>query len=269
MQIDHERIHQNGWRQGRIFSIADTKQLLQTYKAQWQSPKLEPNSRARLVMASHSCDVVAQSGLEIRCDVIPAFPLPSDARIEMYGRGRDPRRLRLPIEVSGSAILHELIAPTRFAIDRNCLAELDPDATAAITEEELAGFELWLASRYRRREFPHAFDRRLGTNSHKRIRKALAKEADHIQHLLYSLSPQSELLDDSVDYQLRVVLLAKSSSLSDTSILGSLEKVKDRIEDILCDKPGIKAQVHLVGDEKMTYAQFHTFAQWGFEELSC
>jgi hypothetical protein len=190
------------------------------------------------------------------------------ARTDGLGFGRDPRRLRLPITVNGTPELHELCAPLRFTADRAGLETMTPDATTSITDDDLHILEHWLAARVRRRVLPNEFDRRLDTRNNKLIRRAIGRVEPHILHLLYSLSPDSELTTEEEPYQLAVVLLARSTSMRDQVIMAALETAKDEIEEILSDRPGIRSTVSIAGDETLTYAQFRLYARWGFEDLS-
>lgn len=268
MPIDHDRIRQNGWRQGSVFGVEDSRLLLQSNLARPQPTDIELPAQTRLVVASHSCDVVSPSQMEVTCELCPAIPLAEDETVDQFGYGRNPRRLRVPIQVDGRAILHEMFAPLRFHAERARLEEIVPDPLACLLADDLLTFEFWLAARFSRRVFPNAFDARLETRNHGRIRKALQAVDEHVHMLLYSLTPQRELVDEHEPYRIRVVVLAKSASMSDDKVMESLETVRDRIEEILQDRPGISAEVVLVGDEAMTYAQLRTFGRWGFEDLS-
>lgn len=265
MAIDHGRIHRNGWRQGGVFTPGDSRAILDAHREQLQLPELPADTR--LIVTSHSCDVVARADAERFCEVCPAAPLPAEETVGMKGRGRHPRQLRLPIVINGQSVLHEMNAPLRFCIDRGRLVEVVPDGNALIPDVEVAGLELWLANRFRRRALPDAFDRRLG-GGHDPIRKALSRVNDHVHHLLFSLSPQNELDDEATPYRIIVVILAKTRSMREAGVMAELESARDRIEEVLAAKRGIEAQVHILGDETMTYAQFETFSQWGFEDLS-
>jgi len=161
-----------------------------------------------------------------------------------------------------------MFAPLRFQAARSNLEGFRPDPLASLSADDLLTFEFWLSARYSRRVFPNAFDTRLETKNHGRIRKALQSVDEHVHMLLYSLAPQRELINPEEPYQIRVVILAKSLSMADERVMESLETVRDRIEGILQDRPGITAEVVLIGDESMSYAQLRTFSRWGFEDLS-
>lgn len=266
MPINHVRIHENGWRQGKVLTVDDSDRLLRELRARRQPIAIPEGTR--LVVASHSCDVCSPSELEVNCEFCPAVPLEANARTDGLGFGRDPRRLRLPITVNGAPVLHEMYAPLRFTADRSSLETMLPDPSATITDDDLHTLEHWLAARVRRRVLPNAFDRRLDTRNAKRIRRAIAPVEPHIHQLLYSLSPQTELTDEEEPYQLAVVLLARSASMRDPDTMANLETAKDAIEEILSERPGIQATVSIAGDETMTYAQFRLYARWGFEDLS-
>src|SRR5690606_38026558 len=138
MPIDHERIHKNGWRQGSVFTVAHSSRILREYKKAPQLSEYVVRPDTRLIVTSHSCDVVAASHMERTCEVCPALPLPSSAGIEMYGAGRNPRRIRLPIVIDGHPVLHEMFAPHRFSIRRERLESIEPDKEVMIPESHVA-----------------------------------------------------------------------------------------------------------------------------------
>jgi hypothetical protein len=205
--------------------------------------------------------------MEMACEVCPAQPLSANIGLEMFGGGRHPRQLRLQIDFDGRLTLYEMFAPRRFAIERGYLESYVPDNRAIVPDSEVAGFELWLGSRYRRRALPNAFDLRLG-KGHTKIRKALVPVHEHVQQLLYSIQPLSELNDPDRVYELKIVILARSSSWQNLETVSALEEAKSRIEEILDECNGIQAEVELASDSKFTYDKLHTYSQWGFEDLS-
>ncbi len=268
MPIDHARIHQGGWRQGKLLTVEASRNLLDECTHRPQPPGIELPEGTRLVVVSHSCDVCAPSQLEVGCEFCPAIPLPPGQTAAQFGNARDPRRLRLQVIVDGQPQWHELYAPLRFTHTRASLEEIVPDAAARIEEQQLWALEVWLAARYRRRVLPNTFDARLDTNNHKRIRTAIKPVEEHILSVLFSLSPDEEIADANVPYQLRVALLVRSADLINPGVLEGLEVAKDKVEEILQEREGIEATVELAGDEEMTVAQFRNYSRWGLEDLS-
>ena len=186
--IDYDRIYRNGWRQGSVFAVDDSRNLLAASAWRPQSDEIELPPETRLIVASHSCDVVSKRGYELNIEVCPALPLPSTEKRGIYGYARDARRLRIPMLIGEHSILFDLHAPMRFAIARSACEELKPDAVVVISEEDIDDYTFWLAARVRRRVFPNTFDLRLDTANGKRIRKALQKVHEYTYALLYSLS---------------------------------------------------------------------------------
>lgn len=268
MAIDHKQIHEFGWLQGSVFSLADSTELIAS--AHWY-PLPEGHelpAETRLVIVSHSCDVVSPSAMERYIEVCPAAPLPTQETLGQFGYARDPRRLRLAVNIEGQAVLHELYAPMRFVVGRAVLAERRPDPDARITEEDLDHYTFWLSARVRRRSFPNALDQRIGTDSHKRIRKTLSKVESDIEALLYSLSTEKELGEEE-SYRMRVILLAKPEAVADAAKLEILETARDKIEEILSDKPGVEVEVvDLASSARMSVATAASYKNWGFEDLS-
>jgi hypothetical protein len=269
MQIDHDCINRNGWHQGSVFTIEDSTQILA------ETPRPQPSEivlsqGTRLMVVSHSCDVVSRRAHELQVEVCPAIPLSTGQGLAMYGHGRDPRCLRLPLLLNGQPVMHELHAPLRFYMQRAKLQVLKPDTQAELAEREIGEYTYWLAARVRRRAFPDAFDRRLYTDNTKRIRKILSKPGvtEHVEALLYSLSSSKELPDET-PYEIKVVLLANATSLKSVATVEALETAKEEIIEILSARPGIiLINFALAADTQLTVAQYKTFSSWGFEDLS-
>jgi hypothetical protein len=269
MPINYDRINQNGWRQGSVFTVADSVASLA--QSTWRpSPgNIVLPAATRLIVASHSCDVVSPQTQETHVEICPALPLTPGTGRDQFGYARNPRRLRIPLRIGDTEVMHDLHAPLRFSVGRERLEVIAPDETVIMDELDLDDFIYWLASRVHRRTLPDTFDRRLGGEAHKQIRKALSGDAGaHVEALLYSLSSFEEL-DDARPYRIRLVLLAKPRSFQSPELLALLTWTRDRIAQILDNKAGIITESFaLETSSRMTVAQYQTFDSWGFEDLS-
>jgi hypothetical protein len=96
----------------------------------------------------------------------------------------------------------------------------------------------------------------------------LLRAGEYIEALLYSLSTNEELGDDT-PYRLRVVILAKSSQMQIPGAMEVLETAKDDIATILSGRPGIVLEdIALASSARMSVANYLTFSSWGFEDVS-
>jgi hypothetical protein len=175
MPIDFDRIDNNGWRQGSVFTVKESRSLLAKYGSRPHPHEISVPEDSRLIVTSHSCDIVSRRSHEILVEVCPALPLPTGEGRGAYGFARDARRLRIPMTIANQPVLFDLHAPLRFVIARDELEECKPDPDAVVGEDDIDDLSFWLAARYRRRVFPNAFDKRLNTDNGKRIRRALKK----------------------------------------------------------------------------------------------
>jgi hypothetical protein len=264
MPIDADLIRANGWRQGKAFTVSDSHLMLRDYADHSIPRGVKLSTETRLLLVSHSCDVVCRREVEHLVEVCPATPISDHDGLDVYGYGRDPRRLRIHMAVGSEDSIHELHAPTRFYMDRSRLETMRPDPVIAISDENFLILEQWLAARVVRRVFPDEFDRRLSTKNHKKIRKVLQDTEPFVRKLLYSIRPHGEL-EGHEPYGLKVVLLARSEHLFNER--ERLQTAVTRIKKIL-DRPGINADVVLASDDQFTYKQFVGYADWGFEDLS-
>ena len=135
MPIDHELIERSGWRQGAVFGAEASRVLL--------TPRLEEIAvdgfaipeTARLILASHTCDVVHRMSHEPRVEVLPAVPIRA---LEGNFRGaRNPRRLQVNLGRGENPFPCEMRAPTRFWIPRERLQESVPEPDIGLEGKEL------------------------------------------------------------------------------------------------------------------------------------
>src|ERR1700704_2552234 len=119
MPIDFDRIDNNGWRQGSVFTVEDSRSLLAKYGSRPHPQEISLPEDSRLIVTSHSCDIVSKRSHEILTEVCPALPLPAGEGRGAYGFARDARRLRIPVTIANRPVLFDLHAPLRFVISRD------------------------------------------------------------------------------------------------------------------------------------------------------
>lgn len=144
MPIDSVLIRTNGWRQGSVFSLDDSRTLLQ-----------QPESNARLILVSHDCDIVHSGLREPVVEVCEAQP---QQRLDgTYALAKNPRLRHVGLRISEAVVPHSLQAADRRWIDRSLLEGMAPANGAVVAEGERRIITRWLAKRYDRAALPDRF----------------------------------------------------------------------------------------------------------------
>lgn len=271
--MDRAQILANGWRQGSLFSIEDSARLLR----EAQPPPYLPREIAdgfRLIVASHSCDIVSERDDEPYVDVYPVVSLPAGVDPQQLSV-RNARRLHVHLTVGGAEIACEIFAPSRFSISRTRLTELAADAGASLSEFYLKHFVAWLAARFRRTAFPDEFNERLEP-AKKKIRKALNDAHRGLISLLIDLDPFDETpKTDGTAYELSLLGLMTHADYetpeTHAKATTALMRTKGALDGCMLDG-GAKAfkvnKPELRSAATLSVADYDTYYSFGFEDLS-
>jgi len=273
MPIDRARILAHGWRQGRLFTPEDSARLIGTVSPPPYLPR-ELHDGFRLIVASHSCDVVCERDDEPHVDVYPVIPLPGQAD-PLQLAVRNARRLHLQLSVSGVELPCELIAASRFCLPRSLLAELSPDSSASLAELYLNHFVAWLASRFDRPAFPDEFNARLDP-AKKKIRKALNDAHRSLRAVLIDIEPFDESPQaEGTAYEIWLLgLMRDHDHQNDTErdrVIAALARIKQALESCVL---GGKAKAFRVNppevrsDSALSVADYGGYYNFGFDDLS-
>lgn len=148
MPIDGARIQALGWRQGSVFTLDASRPLITAQRTIYGLESFPIPVDGRLILVSHSCDVVHDGEQEPRIELCPAVPVEGlDGRFTGTGNSR---RLHVEIEIAGAAVPYELLAATRFYWARDVLEAAGPDPVAVLRDNYLRNFQHWIAKRVRR-----------------------------------------------------------------------------------------------------------------------
>ena len=267
MAIDGARIQTLGWRQGSVFTLEASRPLIAAQRTLYGAESFEVPDDARLIVISHSCDVVNTGTQEPRIELCPAIPV---ARLDgrFTGTG-NPRRLHVELDVGGVAVPHELLAPTRFYCPRIILETAGPDPAAALPERFRRNFLHWIAKRVRRAALPDAFNRRIDGKLRRRLAKLLAPLQAQMHALLIALDPMDEELADGEAYRMQVLALMEPEDFEDaerqravTATVAEMEQLLDGREDIDLEQCEVRSMTNV------SLAEHRDFVIWDFDELS-
>jgi hypothetical protein len=138
------------WRQGHLLSDAAIQAIGCTHP--------EYPDDAVVIVATHDCDLAQLPAKEPQVEVVVG------RRIQKLDgnntHAKSSRTLHIGFEGDGQ-LLAEFVVTEKRSIPKNVLVEFGPETNAKLSPPDLATFQLWLASRYRRSAFPDEFERRL------------------------------------------------------------------------------------------------------------
>lgn len=267
MAIDGARIQALGWRQGSVFTLDASRPLIAAQRAYYGAESFDVPDDARLIVISHSCDVVNAGTQEPRIELCPAVPVAKlDGR---YTGTSNPRRLHVELEVGGVAVPHELLAPTRFYWPRTVLEAAGPDTAAILPDRFRRSFLHWIAKRVRRAALPDAFNRRIDAKLRKRMAKLLEPLQAQVNALLIALEPMDEELADGDAYRVQVLALMEPDDFDEAGKREAVTKVVAELEQVLDDRDDIDLEQCVVRSmTDVSFAEYRDFVIWDFDELS-
>lgn len=267
MPIDAARILGHGWRQGSIFPLEASQPLVLARRDAILLDGFRIADNARLILASHSCDIVHVGVHEPRIEVCPSVPV--GGLDGSFTGTRNARRLHIELDINGVAHAYELRAPMRFYVPREILQDCAPDPAARIAPRHHDHFCHWLAKRVRRTALPTEFDRRIDARTRSRIRAALRPLQDHVHSILIAIDPEDAELPAGEIYTVQVVGLMETRDHEDAQKRAAVDAAMARIQVLIDRCNGVDIEVCVSESMgQMTLDEFRDFAVWDYDELS-
>ena len=257
------------WRQGHLLGSDAVAAL-------GLSHAVEPE-RTLVIVASHDCDLTQHPDGEPVVEVVVGRLLTD--KDGTYVHAKSARKLH--IEFAGaSACWGEFEANAKVNIDKWTLNEFKPRTDATPLPENLATFQMWLASRYRRSAFPDEFERRLTREAklHEKIAKAVKSHGELIAGVFFDVDGNVEVTRDGPDdtYTLDITILHAADPDFDAAEKAALEAAK-AIEKAFNDKlfaPTKKWQhielrsCEALSESVLTYQVFKQLKRWRLDHIS-
>ena len=259
MAFDVAEIRQHGWQQGSLFSVESTRGLL---RAQY------PGGEARLILATHDCDVLHQGGHEPNIDTFIATPVQRTSPLDT--KARNARRLHIPIAINGAPRDHEIRFWSRTVLPRECLKAHAP-ANDAVLGINLPIFREWLGKRYDRAAWPDSFNDRLKRHGTDRAIREILTPSEHCFRDIYlAIEPETEeLAEDAVPYVVRVAMVMTEANAGRADIVEEAQRCEAALTGVLRACTGIEVEaVETITDTDFTLADLDTYRLWDFTDLS-
>ena len=258
------------WRQGQLLGN-DAIQALGLHHA------VAPDSTL-VIVASHDCDLAQAPEGEPTIEVVVGCLI-----AENDGNCTHAKNSRkLHVEFACAALFWaEFEATAKLSIEKHALNNFVPRAEARLTPANLAIFQMWLASRYRRSAFADEFERRLKSKEfklHEKIAKAVKLHGELIAGVFFDVDEGVEVTRNGPDdtYTLDITILHSADpdfraaeKAADTAAKAIEKAFKDKLFDPTKTWQHIELRFcDSVSESVLTYQQFKQLKRWRLEHLS-
>lgn len=257
------------WRQGHLLS-GEAITAIGLF-----DPKYPDNTV--IIVATHNCDLVQLPDKEPQVEVVVGCRI--QALDGNYTHAKSSRTLHIGFE-GNEPFLAEFVITEKRSIQKNLLVEFEPATNAGLSPSDLATFQLWLASRYRRSAFPDEFERRLTeTKLSNKIAKVVKPHGKMITAVFFDVDEGQEVARTGPDdvYVLDIILL-HSSEPDFNAAEAAANKAKTAIEHAfkakLLDRQSGNWQsielryVDVFSEEALSYRQSKLLKKWRLDHIS-
>lgn len=257
------------WRQGHLLPDEAIKTIGLTHPE-------SPNDTV-VIVATHDCDLAQDSDKEPNVEVIIGRRI---LKLEgHFTHAKTSRTLHIEFE-SNKSFLTEFAIVEKYSIHKNTLVAFKPKKSLRLSPPNLAIFQLWLASRYRRSAFPDEFEQRLKeTKLSEKITKAVKPHGKMITAVFFDVDEGQEIARTGPNdiYVLDIFLLhAIEPDFYDAETAAN--KAKDAIIQAftkkLFDSQSHKWQkielrdIEIISESGMTYHQSKFLKKWRLDHIS-
>lgn len=258
------------WRQGQLLTDEAVKSL--------DLAHLESQENTLVVVATHDCDLVQPPAKE------PYIELIVGRRIEKLDgnntHAKSSRKLHIKYD-SDKPLLAEFLITTKCIIKKDSLEGFKPAADVKLSPQNLATFQQWLSSRYRRSAFPDEFERRLvyETKLAEKISKAIKPHGELITAVFVDVDEGRDIIRKGEDdlYLLDIYLLHTTEpdfNAAETAANKAKESIEKAFNEKLYDHhTGMWKWIELryvdvISEEGLTYKQSTLLKKWRLDHIS-
>lgn len=231
-----------------------------------------------VIVATHDCDLAQDPEWEPAIEVVVGRVV-----TEKDGNCTHAKNARkLHLEFAGpTGFWAEFESTAKTPIDKLSLADHSPRLDTALTPENSAIFQIWLASRYRRSAFPDEFERRLTSKELKlaeKIAKAVKPHGQLIAGVFFDVDEGAEITRNGPDdtYTLDITILHAADpdfQAAEMAAQTAADAIEKAFKDKLFDPTNTWKQIELrscepVSESVLTYQQFKQLKRWRLEHIS-
>jgi hypothetical protein len=259
------------WRQGHLLDDDTVKAL--------SLSSSESPDRTAVVVISHDCDLVQSSQKEPYVEVIVGHFLNEKANGN-FTFAKNARKLHFDRSSGTQPLTVELVATDKRQINKQKLANAQPDPNFALSHRERSVLQQWLAARYRRAAFPDEFDNRLQnkTGLREKLRAILKSHGAHIDAIFFDVDDGEEIPHNGIDDPFKLVIeLLYSTQTDEDAAREAAEETAKLIEEAFNEECFAKengwqwielVECRATADLVMTYLQSKMLREWRTDDIS-
>lgn len=257
------------WRQGQLLSDEAVKAIGVTHPE-------SPNDTVILI-ATHDCNLAQLPDKEPDVEVVLGRRI---LKLDgTYAHGKSARTLHIGFK-SEEPLLAEFIITDKFSIPKTVFVELGAASDVRLSPADLATFQSWLASRYRRSAFSDEFELRLKeAKLIEKIAKAVKPHGEMITAVFFDVDEGKDVARSGPDdvYVLDIILLHATEpdfTVAETAASAAKKALEHAFAARLFDeKTGVWRNVELrsvdvISEEAMSYRLLKVLKKWRLDYIS-
>jgi len=230
-----------------------------------------------VIVASHDCDLAQLPDKEPQVEVVVGRRIQTlDGN---YTHAKSSRTLHIEFE-GDKTFFAEFIITEKRSIPKKALLDFAPATNLRLSPPDLAIFQQWLASRYRRSAFPDEFERRMNKSGlSDKIAKAVKPSGTMITAIFFDVDEGQEVARTGPDdvYVLDIYLLNASEPdfyAAEASANNAKAEIERAFKTKLFDTQSSKWQsielryVDVISEDAMTYHEFKYLKKWRLDHIS-
>jgi hypothetical protein len=256
------------WRQGRLLDTNAVESL------DLRHPRMPGNTV--VAVATHDCDLAQPPAYEPKVEVIVGCAVSKDGN---HTHAKNARRLH--IQYTGrDPILVEFEANAKVTVEKTRLSRFKPRSDLQLASPDLAIFQMWLASRYRRSAFPDEFELRLTKESKlaDKIVKAIKPHGELIVGVFFDIDDGEEVEEPGPDdtFKLDITILHAAEpdfmAAHEAALTAARTITAAFQEKLFAAGKGWRLielrSCEAISESSLSYLEFKRMKRWRFEHLS-
>lgn len=258
------------WRQGQLLTDEAVRSLGLSHP--------EDKENTLVIVATHDCDLVQLPEKEPYIELIVGHRI---ANLDGNNtHAKSSRKLHVKFD-GNEPLLAEFVITAKFSILKTDFLGLMPVNNIRLSLQNLATFQQWLASRYRRSAFPDEFERRLvhETKLAEKISKIIKPHGELITAVFFDVDEGQDIHHKGPDdlYVLDIILLHITEpdfNRAESAAINAKKAIEKVFNEKLYDhRFGMWKWIELryvdvISEEALTYRQSTILKKWRLDYIS-
>lgn len=255
-----QRLRKNGWRQGDVLKDEDLASL-------GVELNVVDDGKPILIVLSQSCDLLHHDfESEPYVEIAVGSVLEEGFDPSLWGnytRGKQPRQLLLPVQAEDD-VRHVMIRPwNRIQIQREKFADIEPDDTRYLLEEDLIILTRWIANRYTRAALPDGFNELL-KSTEKKQKKKYSGISPSVSDVRVLLQPAREL-EEGESYDVKLLVLIPRIHQGHRS---EVEKSSEGLKNLMESSGKMRVDLAVSTEDEVSYGFVRDYVSLPLDHFS-